>query len=112
MRRGGKLEAAPDNGALEHRDDRDRSELHLLEHAVPHHRMRHALDCAALGQFCQIEAGGKIVADCLDQHDFHVLGQVGEKGADAANRRVIQSVALLRSRQPENGNLIAPLDLQ
>src|SRR5580704_14222575 len=61
MRGGGQFEPAADNCAMQHRDDRQRTELDRLEGFVPRARMQHAFCDAALLQFREIEACAEMV---------------------------------------------------
>ena len=78
MRGAGQFQPAADHRALQRRDHGHAAILDAVEHPVPHLRMAQALGGVLLGQFGQIEAGGEMVADAVDDHGADALGQIGE----------------------------------
>ena len=102
MGRGGELEAAADHRAMQHGDDRRAAELDRLERPVPHARMHDALErVEVLGDFGEIEAGGKMLA-FAGQHDrADVRGQPGEEGLEPEHGDVVERVALFRAREAQ-----------
>src|SRR6185369_4636045 len=57
-----KLEAAADDSAVQHRDDRHLAELDALERGVPRARVDDALGDAALADLGEVEAGAEVIA--------------------------------------------------
>ena len=60
-------------------------------------------------QFAQIEPGGKMLALAVQQHRADAVRQRGEEGLDAENGLVVERVALLRPRQPQDRDRALPL---
>ena len=50
-----------------------------------------------IGQFGEIEAGGEMVADAVDDDRADVVGQVGKAVADREDDAVIERIALGRA---------------
>src|SRR4029079_10701820 len=68
-----------------------------IEHPVPHLRMPQPLGRVLFGQFGEIEAGGKMVADAVDNHGAGVVGKAGEAVLDRENDAVVERIALGRA---------------
>jgi len=68
--------------------------LNAVEHPVPHLRVPQALGGVLLGQFGQIEAGGEVITDAVNDHGADALRQIGEAILDRKDDAVVQRVAL------------------
>ena len=72
-------------------------------------RVLDALEHVALGQFGQIEAGGKMLTVASEHHGADAVGQVGEKRLDARDGRIVERIALFGAGQPQHRDGAAPL---
>ncbi len=108
----GEFKTAADHGAVQDRHDRHLAELDLLEHAMPAARMFDGLGEVALGQFVQVEAGGKMIALAVQHDGFHLRRQFLEEELEAGDGVVVERVALLRARQAQNRHLAVQLRMQ
>ena len=112
MRGGGQFQPAADHRAMQHGDHRHLAELDLLEGAVPEPGMGDALGDVVLLEFAEIEAGGEMLALAMQQHGADAVRQRGEEGLDAENGLVVERIALVRTRQPQHGDLALPLGIE
>jgi hypothetical protein len=110
--RRGELEAAADDGALQHGDHRDAAELDLLERGVPRARMDDAFGDAALGDLGEIEAGAEVIAFAAQHDGARRLGQVDEGGVDLRDERIADRVAFVRPVQTHMQDCACRLDAQ
>src|SRR5215471_1623408 len=74
--------------------------------------MPQAFGRVLLGQFGQIEARGKVIADAMDSDRADVVGQVRERVADRKDDAVVKRVALGRAIEPDSQNPAGLLDLE
>src|SRR5690349_17701531 len=110
MRGAGKFQPAADHRSLQRRDDRDAAVLDAVEHPVPHLRVQEPAGGVVLGQFGEIEAGGEMVADAVDDDCAEVVGQAGETLADFENDAVIERIALGGPVETHGQHRAPPLD--
>ena len=66
----------------------------------------------ALGQFGEIEAGAEIVAFAGQHHGADAVRDRGEERLDAEHGRIIERIALFRTRQLEHRDRALPLGAQ
>jgi hypothetical protein len=97
---------------VQHRDHRHLAEFDALEGAMPAARMGYALRGAAFGKLGEIEARTEMVTlagddDCPDR-----LRQCGEERLYSEHGRIVDGIALLRTRERENGDIVAALGLE
>ena len=108
----GELEAAADDRAVQHRDDRHAAELDLLERGVPRARMDDAFGDAALGDLGEVEAGAEVIAFAAQDDRARRLGQVDEGRVQLRDERIADGVALLRPVQAHVQHRARRLDVQ
>ena len=110
MARRGKLKPAADHRAVQHRDHRHLAELDLLEHAMPHARMLRRLRrrCAR-----SVRSRSRPAEKCSPSPWITTalmsFGSACEERLDAEDGGVVERVALLRPRQPQDRDVAAPL---
>jgi hypothetical protein len=97
MRRTGKFQPAADDRAAQRGDHGHAAILNTVEHPVPHLRMPQAFGRIVLGQFRQIEAGGEMVANAVDDNRADSIREIREAILDRENNAVVQRIALGRA---------------
>ena len=112
MRRAGQFQPAADDGALERGNHRHAAILNAVEHPVPHLRVKQSAGRVVLGQFGEIEAGGEVVADTMDDDGADVVGQVRKTVADRKDDAVVERVALGRPVEADRQHPAGLFDLQ
>ena len=78
VRRGRELEAAADNGTVQHRDHRHAAVLDALERGVPGPGMQHRLGDAALLQLREVEPRAEVLAVAAEDDGAGVARQLVE----------------------------------
>jgi hypothetical protein len=94
---------------MQRRDHRHAPELDAIEGPVPQARMRDALGQVARGQFVEVETGAEMLALPVQHHHADVLRQAVEEGLDPEHGRIVNGVALVGAREPQQRNRAAPL---
>ena len=74
--------------------------------------MRDALRDPAGGELAEIEAGAEMVAFAGEHHGLDGVRQRRKERLDAEHGRVVDGIALFRTRKEENGDVAAALSLE
>ncbi|MGY3121414.1 hypothetical protein ACVWXQ_005351 [Bradyrhizobium sp. S3.14.4] len=79
---------------------------------VPHLGMEEAAGRVVVLKLGEVEAGGEMIADAVDDDRADILGQGGKALADFEDNAVIERIALGRPVQAHGQNPVRPLDPQ
>ncbi len=112
MRRAGQFQPAADHRALQRGDDRHAAILNAVEHPVPHLGMQEAAGRVVIGQFGEVEAGGEMIADAVDDNRADVVGQIRKAVADRQDDAVIERVAFCGAIEADGQHPAGRLDRQ